>query len=365
MSSHTRTGFPSGGVCFAWRQVLGIALCGCMIPCTVLAQENNRSAWNDGQFRWQVSEPLVSVVGSDLPKSEAQPWVAVKDPSIVRYEDRWHLFCTLRRDKEGDGRIRIGYMNFSQWSEAQNAHWSLIDLVDGYHGAPQVFYFRPHKTWYMIYQAGDPKSGLKYGSCYSTNSALDKPAQWSKPKPMYVVPEGKKAGLDFWVICDDQWAYMFYTTNDGKMWRTRTRLSNFPDRDWSEPVIALQADIFEASHTYRLHGSTKYVTLIEAQGANRRYFKAYVADSLDGQWNPLAADRETPFVSTKNVINQESSWATSYSHGEIIRSGFDESLEIAAPDAKLEILFQGVSDGEYAAGNYGKIPWRLGLLKQQ
>ena len=23
-------------------------------------------------------------------------WVSVKDPSVVRYGDRWHLFCTVR-----------------------------------------------------------------------------------------------------------------------------------------------------------------------------------------------------------------------------------------------------------------------------
>ena len=44
------------------------------------------------------------------------------------------------------------------------------------------------------------------------------------------------------------------------------------------PQIVLRDDIFEASHTYRLRGLNKYLTVVEAQGGSRRYYKAYLAE---------------------------------------------------------------------------------------
>lgn len=117
---------------------------------------------------------------------------------------------------------------------------------------------------------------------------------------------------------------------------------------------------FEASHTYRLRGKSHFLTIVEAQAGRRRYFKAFVADRLDGQWLPLAASRESPFVSPTNVGNQDGAWATSYSHGEFLRYGYDQQLELDPNE--LTLLFQGANDREYQSGNYGLIPWRLGLL---
>lgn len=314
-----------------------------------------------GQFLWRVGPPLLAVDLKRLPPSPGQEWLAVKDPSIVRHEGQWHLFCTLRKDKEGDGRIRIGYLSFKEWSDAPNADWSVLNLTMGYHGAPQIFYFEPHRKWYLIYQAEDKTRGLKYGPCFSTNDDVANPAGWTLPEPLYVVRQGAKAGLDYWVICDDETAHLFFTTLDGRMWRAETSLAKFPNSGWSDPKVVLSADIFEASHTYRLKGRDQYFTIVEAQANKRRYFKAYLADRLDGEWTPLAATREKPLVSTSNVANQDESWATSYSHGEFIRTGFDQKLEI--DPEHLQLLFQGANDQEYQRGNYGQIPWRLGILR--
>lgn len=329
----------------------------------VVAQPPNHPAnpFADGDFRWEVSAPVLDVVAENLPEAEEHPWIAVKDPSVIRHDGRWHLFCTLRRAKEGDGRIRIGSLSFTDWSEAKHAKWDVLDLTPGYHGAPQIFYFRPHQKWYLIYQAEDQRRGLRYGPCFSTNDDLSASDQWTLPKPIYVVPEGEKAGLDFWVICDETKAHLFFTSLNGKMWRAETPIDDFPDQGWTKPTVALKADIFEASHTYALKGQQKYVTIVEAKQNQRRYFKAFVARRLDGTWAPLASTAAEPLVSPMNVINQDSSWATSYSHGEFIRVGVDERLEI--DPLSPTILFQGASDREYRNKNYGQIPWRLGLLK--
>ncbi len=315
--------------------------------------------WHTGDFQWQVSEPLLSVSAERLPSTE-HPWIAVKDPSIVRFEGEWHLFCSLRKNKTGQGRIRIGYCRFSDWSDAADADWQVLDLTLDYHGAPQIFYFQPQKKWYLIYQAADESRGLKYGPCYSTTTNIHDATSWTKPEPLYVVPDGQKAGLDFWVICDDRHAHLLFTSLDGHMWHSQTELAQFPDRGWSPQKVVLEADIFEASHTYRLKGSEKYATLVEAQNGRRRYFKLFTAAHPAGPWEPLAATRDKPAVSVVNVVNQNESWATSYSHGEFIRAGYDQRLEI--DPQPLRLLFQGASDQEYQQGGYGDITWRLGLL---
>ncbi len=340
------------GMAFIWQE-----------HAVVTAQESKPatdSPLEAGQFHWRVGQPVLGVDQERFPSSLEHPWVAVKDPSIVRHDGRWHLFCTLRKLKQGDGRIRIGYLSFEDWSQAATADWAVLTLTMQYHGAPQIFYFEPHKKWYLVYQAADDTRGLKYGPCYSTTTNLNDPASWTLPEPMYVVKDGAKAGLDYWVICDESHAYVFFTTLDGRMWRAQTELAEFPNSGWSEPVVALKADIFEASHTYKLAGRDQYFTVVEAKTDKRRYFKAFVADSLDGTWRPLAASLDKPFVGISNVVNQSESWATSYSHGEFIRLGNDQKLQVDAE--RMQLLFQGANDDEYQRA-YGEIPWRLGLLK--
>src|SRR5262249_19698214 len=121
-----------------------------------------------------------------------------------------------------------------------------------------------------------------------------------------------------------------------------------------------RGDIFEASHTYRLQGLNRYLTLVEAQDGGRRYYKAYLADRLDGAWKPLAASRGKPFAGLANVRGA-GRWAGSYSPGELLRAGHDERLEV--DPARLRFLYQGVSDRDRAGKKYGEIPWRLGILE--
>lgn len=352
----------SGRVCLA---ILWIMIAAAMASSPISGAED---PFQSGQFRWRVSDPLLSVEMAQLPDSiddpserpGEHPWISVKDPSIVRYDDRWHLFCTLRKRKQGDGRIRIGYCSFDDFANIREAKWIVLSLTMGYHGAPQIFFHQPHQTWYLIYQATDQTRGLDYGPCFSTNPNLDEPQNWTLPEPIYQVKPGTKAGLDYWVICDDTQAHLFFTTNNGHMWRSETKIGDFPNRGWTDPVVALKDDIFEASHTYKLLGRDQYLTIIEAQADRRRYFKGYLADTLDGPWKPLASSLAHPLVSPANVINQSASWATSYSHGEFIRSSHDQRLEIN-PE-RLQLLFQGVNDHEYRENSYGVIPWRLGLL---
>jgi hypothetical protein len=53
-------------------------------------------------------------------------------------------------------------------------------------------------------------------------------------------------------------------------------------------------------------------------------------------------------------------WTDCISHGELLRAGHDQRLEV--DPARLRFLFQGVLDREREGLGYGQIPWRLGLL---
>ncbi|GBD35258.1 Alpha-L-arabinofuranosidase C [bacterium HR36] len=103
------------------------------------------------------------------------------------------------------------------------------------------------------------------------------------------------------------------------------------------------------------------MTIVEAQnGPGWRYYKAYVAEKLEGPWQALAASKDDAFASLRNVT-QPRHWTDSISHGELIRAGIDERMEI--DPHSLRFVFQGVLDRERQGLPYGQIPWKLGLLE--
>jgi hypothetical protein len=212
----------------------------------------------------------------------------------------------------------------------------------------------------MVYQRADSNAVVKFGPCFSTTENLGDPKSWTKPQMMITNLSSTPKWIDFWAICDDAKAYLFYTSNDGHMWRRETEKSKFP-HGWSDAALALKADIFEASHTYKIKGTTQFLTVIEAIGNNRRYYKAYVANKLDGEWLPIADSFKKPFAAAEKNVTQKEPWTTNISHGELVRSGIDEYMEINP--GHLRFVFQGASDDEYRRP-YGQIPWQLGMLEQ-
>lgn len=319
-----------------------------------LASANGLSNLLSGRFQWEVSEPLVAPA-----KRPDDPCFSMKDPTVVFHEGRWHLFCTIRSQKRTH---QIEYLSFVDWKDADRAERHLLRVTDGYFCAPQVFYFTPHRKWYLIYQANDPARKPALQPAFSTTTNLADFASWTPPRLLFDRhPENVSAWIDFWVICDAEKAHLFFTSLNGQMWRAETTIDAFPF-GWAAPMVVLRGDIFEASHTYRLKGADKYLTLVEAQGAaGRRYYKAYLADRLDGEWKPLADTQEKPFAGVANTRSSGTRWTDSFSHGELLRTGADEKLEV--DPANLQFLFQGVLDRDRTGKKYGEIPWKLGILK--
>jgi hypothetical protein len=305
------------------------------------------------QLKWVASQPLVGPVDRD-----GDHFYADKDPTFVQVGDDWHLFCTVRGQKRSH---QIEYLRFTDWKHVDRAERHMLSLTDHYYCAPTVFYFRPHKRWYLIYQYSDSDQDRQRRPGFSTNPRIEKWQEWTKPTPLFDEP-GQLVNnwIDFWVICDEAKAHLFFTSDDGRMWRSDAKIDDFP-HGWSKPALILHGDIFEASHTYRLRGSEQYLTIIEAIGpGGRRYYKSYLADALDGKWSPAAATWEKPFAGSLNVADRGPHWADSISHGELFRAGSDERMEV--DPRHLRLLFQGVSDEQMKGRPYGQIPWRLGIL---
>ena len=201
--------------------------------------------WRENGFSWSSSAPLLDVGPG---KSAADPHVSVKDPSFIFHDGAWHLFTTLRMKS---GRVDMEYLTFKDWKDAEKAERRVMNMHDQYNCAPQVFYFTPHKKWYMVYQRTDTNAALKFGPCFSTTEKISDPKSWTKPQMMIINLSTAPKWIDFWVICDDAKAYMFYTSNDGHLWRRETEKAKCPF-GWSEAALALKADIFEASHVQML-----------------------------------------------------------------------------------------------------------------
>lgn len=308
-------------------------------------------------FRWDSGGPLIS------PKSDAGHDVAgIKDPSVVHYDGEWHVFASVA-NASGYGLV---YLHFADWAQAGAATHHYLDaspIGSGYRAAPEVFYFAPQKLWYLVYQTGN--------ASYSTNPDISDPEGWSAPKHFYsgmpdIVRENIGDGywVDMWVACDDANCYLFSSDDNGHLYRSQTSVASFPD-GMSQPVIALQdpdrAKLFEGSNVYKVAGTDQYLLLVEAIGSDgRRYFRSWTSTGIGGSWTPLADTESNPFARSSNVTFGGTAWTRDISHGELIRSGYDQTLTISPCD--LRYVYQGKDPD--AGGDYNSLPWRLGLLTQ-
>ncbi|AJQ95007.1 non-reducing end alpha-L-arabinofuranosidase family hydrolase [Gynuella sunshinyii] len=301
---------------------------------------NDQTCDLPSSFSWTSTDPLITPHNSN--------WVSIKDPTIVKYSNQYHVFATVYDTaKNAWGGV---YTSFDDWSKADSAQQ--VDMSATQAGstvAPQVFYFEPHNKWYLIYQ---------WGAKYSTNSDISNPSGWSAPKSL--LSGGPSNGIDYWVICDDNYCYLFFSGDDGNLYRSKVSIGNFPNFSSYEIVMSDPSvgKLFEASNVYKVDGTNKYLLLVEAYGP--RYFRSWTSTSLDGPWTPLADTQSNPFAGAANVTFSGQKWSDDISHGEMIRSGYNQKMTINA--CNMEYLYQGV-DPQSGVSDYNKLPYKLGLIK--
>jgi endo-1,4-beta-xylanase len=219
----------------------------------------------------------------------------------------------------------------------------------------------------MVFQSGPPS--------YSTNDDINDPTGWqpmltfypgNTEPPTVTATKGTGGWLDFWVICDDANCFLFFSDDNGHWYRSQTTIDRFPYGFGDATVVMsdpVASHLFEASNVYKMKDTGKYLALVEAYDATsayHRYFRSWTADALDGEWTPLQDTYTAPFASTANVtFTQQPPWTADISHGEMIRDGYDQQLEIDT--CHLQYLYQGL-DPMMTSLPYNSLPWRLGLL---
>ncbi|WP_231134292.1 non-reducing end alpha-L-arabinofuranosidase family hydrolase [Motilibacter deserti] len=309
-------------------------------------------------FRWASTGVLIS------PKPDAtHVSVASKDPTVVFADGKYHVFFTTA---DGNG-WNIAYTSFTDWADADEAPHYYLDqsaIGRGYRAAPQVFYFEPQGLWYLIFQNGN--------AGYSTTRDISDPTSWSRVRNFYAqgMPDvirqniGNGFWLDFWNICDEEFCYLFSSDDNGQLYRSQTRIEDFPNGYGNaNTVIALQEpnrnDLFEASATYKIKGTDKYLLLVEAiDPRGRRWYRSWTGDSVRGPWTQLAATLNNPFSSVDTVSFPGGVWTRDVSHGELLRVGYGQTPTID-PCAPVQFLYQGLAPE--AGGPYNALPYRLAL----
>jgi len=306
------------------------------------------SVSNAAEARWRLEGP-VFLPGPAGTFDE----VAVKDPSVVFLQGRWHVFYTAR----GRGEYATGYVSAERLDELQTAPRHELTTIRGrasrYACAPQVFLFRPQGRWYLICQSRD----ANYQPVYATTKTIDKPDSWSAPKPLLPKDDETK-WIDFWVICDASTAYLFYARGHRDVYVRTAPIEQFPD-GWSEDTKAF-GPVHEAAHVYKAKGRDEYHMIYELNEGGVRSFGLATASHLRGPWKKVTDTWATGGQLVAPAGPGASLWTDIVSHGEAIRTGCDERLEYDAANPRL--LIQGRA-GTTADGPYQDLSWKLGIVR--
>jgi len=331
------------------------------------------------------------ITGDVLSATNSSPEenIAVKDPSVVRYNGHYHLFYTARSVvSPGEGekyRIGCGYRSAATIEGLRDAKRISVDSLAGRTViAPQVFYFEPQQLWYLIAHSPAKAGDLsRLEPVYLTNPDIENPYGWSKAKPL-LSTENEKFRIDFWVICDEKTAYLFYAYQTGKLFRLSCSIGDFPEGfNNSKEELALDENhfnepdgwkFFEAAHIYRIKESGTYLALLEGArphplrkkdvDARNRFIFAMTADNLNGKWQRPEKPGKAFFAEASDLYDPDGN-KTSYtavSHPELIRSGYNQMLEIN--DLHLRMIFQTLNGTEIPdTFQYAALPWQLMLMQ--
>ena len=94
------------------------------------------------------------------------------------------------------------------------------------------------------------------------------------------------------------------------------------------------------------------------EGEKMRRYGLATASNLLGPWIRVADDYAT---GAKLVFaNEADRWTDEVSHGEMIRTGYDQKLEYDPADGRF--LIQGLRSKKHV-GEYRRLGWRLGIIK--